>query len=249
MDGCERCASDGILEARRLGHVYTLCHALFQSGFVTANLKSPSQALPEFQELRSVAHEHGIAFFEICATIMMGWCLCQMGERERGWPQLSGGVAAYRSSGCMLYVPSFLRFEAEALAINSSTDTVDAVGDSNYSAGAANILRSNGAGDSVVYLVPNISSGTYTVSVGMKKNTSRGQFQLAASRADQNTYTNIGSVIDEYSNSSGDYVEVTAGSWTPGTTNDKLFRFSVTGKNAGSDQFWLSVDYIHLTKQ
>ncbi len=67
--------------------------------------------------MRSVAHEHGIAFFEICATIMMGWCLCQMGERERGWPQLSGGVAAYRSSGCMLYVPSFLRFEAEALAM------------------------------------------------------------------------------------------------------------------------------------
>ncbi len=39
LDGCERCASDGILEARRLGHVYTLCHALFQSGFVTANLE------------------------------------------------------------------------------------------------------------------------------------------------------------------------------------------------------------------
>ena len=140
-------------------------------------------------------------------------------------------------------------FEAEALAINSSTDTVDVVADSNYSAGVANILRSNGAGDSVVYLVPNISSGTYTVSVGMKKNTSRGQFQLAASRADQNTYTNIGGVIDEYENTTGDYVEVTAGSWTPGTTNDKLFRFSVTGKNAGSDQYWLSIDYIHLTKQ
>jgi hypothetical protein len=100
----------------------------------------------------------------------------------------------------------------------------------------------------VVYLVPNVAAATYTVSVGMKKNTSRGTFQLAASRADQNTYTNIGSPVDEYENTSGDYTEVTVGTWTPGTTNNKLFRFTVTGKNASADQFWLSVDYIRLTQ-
>ena len=140
-------------------------------------------------------------------------------------------------------------FEAEALTINSSSDTVDEVTDSNNSDGQANILRANAVGDSVVYLLPNIAAGTYSVSVGMKKYGSRGQFQLSGSRADQNTYTNIGAVIDEYGNSSGDYVEITVGNWTPGTTNDKLFKFSVTGKNASSDQYWISVDYIHLTKQ
>ncbi len=140
-------------------------------------------------------------------------------------------------------------FEAESLTINSSSDTVDLVTDNNYSAGSADILRANAVGDSVVYLVPNISAGTYTVAVGMKKNTSRGTFQLAASRADQNTYSNIGSPIDEYENTSGDYVEVLVGTWSPGTTNDKLFRFTATGKNGSSDQFWISVDYIRLTKQ
>ncbi len=139
-------------------------------------------------------------------------------------------------------------FEAESLTINASSDTVDTVADSNYSAGSADILRANAVGDLVTYLVPGVSSGTYTVAVGMKKNTSRGTFQLAASRADQNTWSNIGSPIDEYENTSGDYAEVVIGTWSPGTTNDKLFRFTITGKNASSDQFWLSVDYIRLTK-
>ena len=140
-----------------------------------------------------------------------------------------------------------LAFEAESLTINASSDAVDVIVDSNYSNGQADILRSNAVGDSVTYLVPNVSAGTYTVYVGMKKLKSRGQFQLSASRADQNTYSNIGPVIDEYSaNATGDYVAVNVGTWSPGTTNNKLFKFSVTGKNASSDQFWISVDYLWL---
>ncbi|HEX6143870.1 MAG TPA: hypothetical protein VFZ01_14220 [Geminicoccaceae bacterium] len=116
LEGARRSADDGLDEARRLGQVYTICHALFQKGYVTANLASPAAALPEFEETRMLAHEHGIAFFEGCGTIMAGWCLCMAGEHERGWPLLQGGIAAYRGSGCRLYVPSFLRFGAEALA-------------------------------------------------------------------------------------------------------------------------------------
>jgi class 3 adenylate cyclase/predicted ATPase len=122
LDGARRSAEDGLGEARRLGHVYTICHALFQKGYVTANVASPAEALGEFEELRTLAHEHGIAFFEACGTIMAGWCLCLIGAHRNGWPLLSGGIAAYRSSGCKLYVPSFLRFEAEALALDGRRD-------------------------------------------------------------------------------------------------------------------------------
>jgi len=126
LDGATRSADDGLDEARRLGHVYTICHALFQKGYVTANVVSAAAALPQFEELRSLAHEHGIAFFEACGIIMTGWCLCLVGEHDRGWPLLSGGIAAYRSTGCMLYVPSFLRFEAEALArIGKTTEALE----------------------------------------------------------------------------------------------------------------------------
>ncbi len=139
-------------------------------------------------------------------------------------------------------------FYAVNLTINSSSATVDTVSDSVYPNGQGQILRATKTGDTVIYKVPNIAACTYKVSVGMKKFPSRGQFQLSASRADQNTYTNIGGVIDEYSSASGgSFSEVTIGNWTPGTTNDKLFKFAVTGKNASSDQYWLSVDYIKLT--
>jgi hypothetical protein len=143
-------------------------------------------------------------------------------------------------------------FEAESLTINASTTTVDTItGDSNYSNSEAQILRATQVGDSVTYLVPNIAAGTYEVSIGMKKNNTRGQFQLSASRADQNTYTNIGGVVDEYYNDTtsaqSDYMAVNVGQWSPGTTNNKLFKLTVTGKNSASSQFWLSIDYIVLT--
>jgi hypothetical protein len=140
-------------------------------------------------------------------------------------------------------------FEAENMAISALSDTVDAVSGSSYSNGAADILRANAIGDSVTYLVPNIPAGTYSVSVGMKKYISRGQFQLSGSRADANTYSNIGPVIDQYANTSGSYVEVNVGTWSPASTSDKLFKFTVVGKNASSDQYWISIDYIRLRRQ
>jgi hypothetical protein len=145
-------------------------------------------------------------------------------------------------------IDNYLYFEAESLAINASSTTVDTVTDSSNSNGAADILRATTVGDYVTYLVPNIASGTYTVSVGMKKNNTRGQFQLSGSRADQSTWTNIGSTVDEYSSDSGDYVEINVGTWAPGTTNDKLFKFSVVGENSSSTQYWIDIDYIRLTK-
>jgi hypothetical protein len=141
-------------------------------------------------------------------------------------------------------------FEAESLTINANTDTVDAVAADLYSDGWGDILRADAVNDSVTYLLPNIQAGTYTITVGMKKWTSRGSFQLSGSRADVSTWSNIGSIVDEYDpNGGGVWTEVNVGTWSPGSSNDKLFKFTVTGKNANSSAFYLSVDYIRLTKQ
>ncbi len=145
-------------------------------------------------------------------------------------------------------IDNFQYFEAESLAINASSTTVDSVTDSSNSNGAADILRATAVNDYVTYLVPNIASGTYQISVGMKKTGSRGQFQLSGTRADQNNWSNIGSTVDEYTTDSSDYVEINVGSWSPASTNDKLVKFNVVGENSGSDQFWLSIDYIRFTK-
>ncbi len=137
-------------------------------------------------------------------------------------------------------------FYTANLTINSSSTTVDVVSDPTYPNGQGDILRATKAGDYVTFLVPNIAACSYNVSVGVKKFPSRGQFQLSASRADLSSYSNIGGVIDEYSSGTS-FNEISLGTWTPGTSNNKLFKFSVTGKNASSDQFWLSIDFIRLT--
>jgi hypothetical protein len=137
-------------------------------------------------------------------------------------------------------------FYTANLTINSSSAEVDVVSDPTYPNGQGDILRATKVGDYMTFLVPNIAACSYKVSVGIKKFNSRGQFQLTASRADQNTYSNVGGVIDEY-NSSILFTEVTVGTWTPGTSNDKLFKLTVTGKQSASDQYWLSIDFIRLT--
>ncbi len=139
-------------------------------------------------------------------------------------------------------------FEGEALTVNSNTDTQGNSSDASLSGDAGNFLYATGTSSQITYLLPNVASGTYTVKVGMKKWTPRGIFQLSASRADQNTWTNIGSTVDEY-NATASYTNVSVGTWTPSTTNDKLFKFQVTGKNASSTSYQLSVDYIQLIRQ
>jgi hypothetical protein len=43
--------------------------------------------------------------------------------------------------------------------------------------------------------------------------------------------------------------EVNVGTWSAGTTNDKLFNLTITDKNASSSNYDLPVvDYIRLTK-
>ncbi len=124
--------------------------------------------------------------------------------------------------------------------------------DSNLSNSDGTALQSNNTGDYVTYVLPNVAAGTYDVRVGMKKNTSRGQFQLQIGRADNfsGTASNVGPVVDQYA-SSTIYTEVDLGLWSPSTTNDKWFRFNVVGKNSASSgtsyNYSLAFDYITLT--
>jgi mannan endo-1,4-beta-mannosidase len=126
-------------------------------------------------------------------------------------------------------------------------------GDSNLSNEEGTALYSNNVSDYITFVVPNISAGTYDVKVGIKKNTSRGQFQLQVGKASDfsGTATNVGPVVDEYA-SSVVYASVDLGNWAPGSTSDKWFRFNVVGKNSASSgtyAYELAFDYILLTPQ
>ncbi len=150
------------------------------------------------------------------------------------------------------------KFEAENLTIpnyySKSGGTARIFSDPNLSNSAGVILDSNDIGDYLTFLVPNISVQTYDITVGVKDYFSRGEFQCQIGRADSFSTTNslVGPVVDEY-NSGSVFKPVDLGSWTPGTTSDKWFRFNVAGKNSASTgtsyNTAVAIDYIILTPE
>ncbi len=142
-------------------------------------------------------------------------------------------------------------YEAESLSVAAqSSATHRIITGPSFSNGAGTILDATVVGDYVGYTVPNVTAGSYDVRVGVKKFNSRGIVQLSVGRADNyaGTASNVGSPQDLYSSAEA-YPELDLGVWSPGSTSDKQFRFTVTGKNAASSGYSLSIDYIKLVPQ
>jgi len=138
------------------------------------------------------------------------------------------------------------KFEAEDLAVSDDTGDTIATNTDGGSNGAYVQYFSGAVGDYVQFTVPNIAPGTYTLSIGVKKNTNRGIVQTQVNKAGS-TPSDIGSPVDLYGTSQ--FTEVTIGTWTIGSTSDKWVKFLVTGKNSSSSGYNIAIDYIKLTPQ
>ncbi len=144
-------------------------------------------------------------------------------------------------------IPS--QFEAENLTVQQYTGPDYRVfTDSGFSGGSGVILDSTAVGNSITFVVPNVSARTYDVQVAVKKLNTRGTFQLAIGQAGSTSPANVGSPQDLYSASS-EYDVLDLGAWTPATNSDKWFRFTVTGKNGSSTGYSIAIDYILLLPQ
>jgi hypothetical protein len=119
------------------------------------------------------------------------------------------------------------------------------------SAGAGAFFDATSPGQFVTFDVPNVAAGTYDVRIGTKSWNNKGKWQLAISRLDGvGSTSNVGPAVDEYSagvNPIYSYVDL--GNWAPGSSNDKAFRFTVTGKNTASSGYGIAIDYIELIPQ
>ncbi len=143
------------------------------------------------------------------------------------------------------------KYEAENLTVAAQTSGIPyrTVADSRFSNGSGTFFDATATGQYVTFDVPDVAVATYDVRVGVKEWNNKGQWQLAVSRMDQQgSPTNVGPVVDTYT-AGETFTEVDLGNWTPGTTSDKAFRFTVTGKNASSTGYGLAFDYIRLIPQ
>jgi hypothetical protein len=61
--------------------------------------------------------------------------------------------------------------------------------------------------------------------------------------------SNGGAPQDDYTGGTAQFLETDLGNWQPGSSSDKWFWFTVTGKNASSAGYTECIDYISLIPQ
>ena len=172
------------------------------------------------------------------------------GGHEANWVRVHPLTRyAYFGTGCYgmwkMAPPASYYTEAEGLTeVASSGDALRAVTSPSFNADQGVVYDSNAVGDYVTLLVSAVPAGNYDLRVGVKKFNGRGIFQAAIAAAG-GSFLNHGTPQDLYS-ATEYYTEIDLGALTIGTTGEKWFRFTVTGKNASSSGYDLSFDYIKL---
>jgi hypothetical protein len=105
-----------------------------------------------------------------------------------------------------------------------------------------NVANDNAVNDYIQYSVGVPAPGTYNVKVRFGKDTDLGKWQFYTAGI------NLGVQQDAYSGAFT-FSEVNLGNVTYQTSGNKVFRYTVTGKNGASSGSGMAIDYVMLTKQ
>jgi class 3 adenylate cyclase/tetratricopeptide (TPR) repeat protein len=114
---------ESVAEAREMGQVYTLAHALTGAAFVALTIDTPQVGLQRLDELNELLADNGIAYYEAVQTVFRGYCLAAMDRFDEARPLLKSGLAAYRATESIFYLSGFLRMAAEAYGRSRDFDT------------------------------------------------------------------------------------------------------------------------------
>jgi hypothetical protein len=128
--------------------------------------------------------------------------------------------------------------EAENLPYTASGASAAVIVDAQSSGGKWVKLSGDSTGDYVQFTVP-VTAGTRSISIKYKTDDTRGKLRL---RIVENNGL-VGGELDQY-DSGNLYKNAYIGSMTFTTTGNKTFRFEVSGKNAASTGYSLSIDSI-----
>ena len=144
------------------------------------------------------------------------------------------------------------RWQTELLAVQAKGPSAHAVVTlpAGYDRGAGTTYSAASVkNESVTYALPIAEAGRYDVTVGVRKDADGGTFQIAIANNPAGPWTNLGLEQDGYAATAA---FVPLGPFATPTfvaPDQRLVRFSVTGKNAASTGYHLSLDYIQVTKR
>ena len=140
------------------------------------------------------------------------------------------------------------RYELEWLHVaEQSPDVYRTIYAAKFSGGAGTILDAFEPGAFVTCVVPQVKAGRYEVRIGVRRMSTRGKFQLSIGPAN-GRLAGIGEEQDCYTKSEA-HDEASVGVWINPKSEDKWFKFTITGQNPAANGHLLGLDYIKLIPQ
>ena len=101
-------------EARTLDHPFSLAHALSMGWMVDWATRSREKLLARADEVIAVCEEHGFRYFHAWGACQRGWGLTESGQTAEGIALVRAGVAEYRATGALVFLPFALIILADA---------------------------------------------------------------------------------------------------------------------------------------
>ena len=102
-------------DAREIGHAVSLLWALAGSFFfVDSYCGNYTTANARVDELIALADEKDAAFWKAFGMLGRGWLLGLTGRAADAVQMITSGIAAWRSTGATLYLPSWLSYLASS---------------------------------------------------------------------------------------------------------------------------------------
>jgi len=118
-----RFRSDAALEeASKLDHAYSQAIALFGACRIDWATGSHEELVARANALIAVAEEHGFPWQRAVGTVYRGWALAGSVQTTEEIALFKAGVAAYRASGAVNWVPFFLTLLADAEGMAKQRD-------------------------------------------------------------------------------------------------------------------------------
>jgi len=114
--------------ATDLNHPFTDAFALATASIIWQFCREKQDVYDHTEAAVALSHEQGFPFWSALGTVVRGWALTALGQREEGLRQLRQGFADYRASGAEVFAPYFLALLAEGgAALNQVKEALDSL--------------------------------------------------------------------------------------------------------------------------
>lgn len=113
-DDAARTVRECVQQARDLGQAYNLAYALVGHIMIGLFAENFEGQAPVIEELATLSRDQEIAYFAAVAEISRGRYLVGTGETQKGAEVLEAALKTYRATGSVLYLPTFIMWNADA---------------------------------------------------------------------------------------------------------------------------------------